>query len=61
MVFGQVEDAEDVLDAANTSSVVNTVLRAINNKFVHLCQDEVVSLLIVHPICQLIDDYVSDN
>ena len=29
----QVEDGEEVLDPANTSSVLNTVLSTINNKF----------------------------
>jgi len=29
----QVEDSEEVLDRANTSSVLNTVLSTINNKF----------------------------
>ena len=54
----QVEDNEEVLDPANTSSVLNTVLSTINNKFEHNCHDEAVRLLNAHPICQSTDDRV---
>jgi len=53
-----VEDGEEVLDPANTSSVLNMVLRAVNNQFQHECLDEAVRLLNVHPICQSPDDRV---
>jgi hypothetical protein len=35
VVQEQVEDGEEVLDPANTSSVLNTVLSPINNEFEH--------------------------
>jgi len=54
----QVEDGEEVLDPANTSSVLNTVLSTINNKFEHECLDEAVWLLNAHPIRQSTDDRV---
>jgi len=47
----QVECEED-LDPVNTSSVLNTVLNAINNEFEHECLDEAVRLLNAHYICQ---------
>jgi len=53
-----VEDGEEVLDPANTSSVLNTVLNAINNEFEHECLDEAVRLLNAHPIHQSTDDRV---
>jgi len=54
----QVEDGEEVLDPANTSSVLNTVLNTINNEFEHECLEEAVRLLNAHPICQATDDRV---
>jgi len=54
----QVEDGEEVLDPANTSSVLNTVLSTINNEFEHECLGEAVSLLNAHPIRQSTDDRV---
>jgi hypothetical protein len=48
----QVEDGEEVLDPANTSSVLNTVLCPMNNKFEHQSVDEVVRLLNAHRIRQ---------
>jgi hypothetical protein len=53
-----VEDGEEVLDPANTSLVLNTVLSSINNEFEHECLDEAVSLLNAHPIRQSPDDRV---
>jgi len=54
----QVEDGEEVLDPDNMSSVLNTFLNTIYNKFGHECHDEAVRLLTAHPICQSIDDRV---
>jgi len=54
----QVEDGEEVLDPENTSSVFNTVLNTINNKFEHNCLDEAVRLQNAHLIGQLTDDCV---
>jgi len=54
----QVEDGEEVLDPANASSVLNTVLSTINNEFEHECLDEAVRLLNVHSIRQSTDDRV---
>jgi len=54
----QVEDGEEVLDRANTGSVLNTVLSTINNEFEHECLDEGVRLLNAHPIRQSTDDRV---
>jgi len=54
----QVEDGEEVLDPANTSSVLNTVLSTINNEFEHQCLDEAVRLLNAHSIRQSTDDRV---
>ena len=51
-------DGEEVLDPDNTSSVLNTVLNTINNKFEHECLDEAVTLLNAHPIYQSTDDRV---
>ena len=53
----QVECEED-LDPVNTSSVLNTVLNAINNEFEHECLDEAVRLLNAHHICQSTHDRV---
>ena len=57
----QVEDGEDVLDPDNTSSVLSTVLKAINNEFEHECHDEVVRQLNAHPICQSTDNCVAGH
>src|SRR5882757_3818997 len=54
----QVEDGEEVLDSANTSSVLSTVLNTINNEFEHQCVHEAVRLLNAHPIRQSTDDRV---
>jgi len=54
----QVEDGEEVINPANTSSVLNTVLGTINNKFEHECLLEAVRLLNAHPIRQSTDDRV---
>jgi len=53
-----VEDGEEVLNPENTSSVLIMILNAINNEFEHECLDEVVGLLMVHPIRQSPDDRV---
>ena len=54
----QVEDGEDVLDPANTSSVLNAVLSPIYNECEHECLDEAVRMLNAHPIRQSTDDRV---
>ena len=54
----QLEDGEEVLDPANTSSVLNTVLSTINNEFEHECLDEAVRLLNAPSIRQSTDDRV---
>jgi SNF2 family DNA or RNA helicase len=54
----QVEDGKEVLDPANTSSVLNTVLSTINNEFELECLDEAVRLLNAHSIGQSTDDRV---
>ena len=54
----QVEDGEVVLDPANMSSVLNTVLSTINNEFQNECLDEAVRQLNAHPILQSTDDRV---
>ena len=54
----QVEDGEEVLDPANTSSVLNTILSTIKNEFEHECRDEAVRLLNAHSILQSTDDCV---
>jgi len=54
----QVEDGEEALDPANTSSVLNTVLSTIHNKLEHECLDEAVRLLNAHPTRQSTDDRV---
>ena len=54
----QVEHGEEVLDPANTSSVLNTVVTTIINEFEHECLDEGVRLLNAHPTLQSTDDHV---
>jgi len=54
----QVQDDEEVLDPANTGSVLKRVLSTINNEFEHECLDEAVRLLNAHPIRQSTDDVV---
>ena len=51
----QVDGKED-LDPENTSSVLNTVLITINNKFEHRCLGEAFRLLNALQICLSIDD-----
>jgi hypothetical protein len=58
-VYEQVEDGEKILDAANTSSVLNTVLSTINNIIEHKCLNEQVRLLKAHPLGQLTDGHVA--
>jgi hypothetical protein len=53
-----VEDGEEVLNQANTSSVLNTVLSTINNEFQYKFLDEAVRLLNAHRIRQSTDDWV---
>jgi len=53
-----VEDGGEVLDPANTSSVLNTVLSTINNDFEDECLYIAVRLLNTHPIRQSTDDVV---
>jgi hypothetical protein len=45
-----VEDGEEVLDPEDPSSVLNTVLSSIHNKFEHELLDMAVRLLNAHPI-----------
>jgi len=54
----QVEDGEEVLDSANTSSLLDMVLHIINYEFEHNCLDEAVMLLNAHSISQSTDDRV---
>jgi hypothetical protein len=54
----QVEDCEELLDPANSSPVLSTVLNTSNNEFEHECLDEVVRLLNAHPIRQSPVDHV---
>jgi len=51
-----VEDGEKVLNPANTSWVLNTVLTTIINEFEHECHNVAVTLLNAHPIRQSTDD-----
>jgi len=51
-------DGEEHLDPDNASSVSNTDLNTINDKFEHECLDKVVRLLNAHPIRQSKDDHV---
>jgi len=53
-----VEDGEEVLDPANMSSVLNTVLSIMHNEFEHQCLNEAVRRLNTHPIRQSTDDRV---
>jgi len=53
-----VQDGEEVLDPANSSSVLNMVLCTINNEFEHKYHDEAVRALYAHPIRQSTDDHV---
>jgi hypothetical protein len=54
----QVENGEEVLEQANTSSLLNTVLSTINNIFEHALLDEEVRQLNAHSICQSTEDWV---
>jgi len=54
----QVEDGEEVLDPANTSSVLKMVVSTISNEFKHECLDVPVRLLNADPIPQSTDDCV---
>jgi hypothetical protein len=56
-----VEDCEDVLNPANTTTVLNMVLSTINNNFEQECLDEAVRLLNAHLIRQLTDDRFPDQ
>jgi len=53
-----VENGEEILDPANTSSVLNTVLNTINKESEHECLPEEVRLLNLRTICQSTDDRV---
>ena len=55
------EDAEEVLDPANTSSVLIKVHITINNEFEPECLDEAVKLLNAHPIHQSTDNRVQGH
>jgi len=55
-VHEQLKNGEEVLDPANTSSVLNMVLNTINNEFEHKCLGEAVRLINAHPIGQSTDD-----
>jgi hypothetical protein len=54
----QAEYCEEVLDQANTSTVLNIVFSTIDNEFEHNCLHEAVRLLNGHPIRQSTDDRV---
>jgi len=54
----QVENGEEVLNPANTSSVFKTVLNTINSELEQVCRDEAVRLLNAHPIHQSAEDWV---
>jgi len=54
----EVEDGEEVLDPANTGSVLNTVLSTINTEFEQKRLDKAVRLLNAHRIRQSTDDRV---
>jgi hypothetical protein len=56
-----VEDGEEVLDSANTSSVLNPGFSTINNEFEPECLDKAVRLLNAHPVCQTTDDCVPSH
>jgi len=53
-----VKDDQEVLDPANTSSLLNRVPSRINNESDHECLYEAVRLLHAHPIRQSKDDCV---
>jgi hypothetical protein len=55
------EDGEEDLDPDNTSSVLNSILKAMNNEFKHKCPDEVVRLPNAHMICQSTDDHIPSH
>jgi len=57
----QVEDGEEVLDPANTSAVLNSVLSTFNNELEQDSLDEVVRQLNAHPIRQSTDHWVPGN
>jgi len=57
-VQAYVENSEEVLDPANTRSVLNVVLSTINNEFEHECLDEAVRLLNANLISESTDDQV---
>jgi hypothetical protein len=57
----QVEDGEEVLDPANTSLVLNTVLSTIHNKFEPDCLDEAVRPLNAHAGRQSTNDRFPDH
>jgi len=54
----QVEDGGEVLDPANSSSVLNMVLSTINNEFEQECLDDLVRPLNADSIFQSTDDRV---
>jgi SNF2 family DNA or RNA helicase len=54
----QLEDGEEALNPANTSSVLHTVLSTINNEFQHKCLNDTVRLMTAHSIRQSTDDRV---
>jgi hypothetical protein len=53
-----VEDGEEVLNPGDTTSVLNTVLNTIYNKFEHECLDHAVRLLNAHHVHQSPDDRI---
>jgi len=57
----QVEDGEEVLDWVNTSSVLNMVLRTINNEFEPECLDKAVRLLNASLLCLSTNDRFSGH
>jgi hypothetical protein len=54
----QLEDSEEALNPANTSSVLHTVLSTINNEFEHKCLNDTVRLMNAYSIRQSTDDRV---
>jgi len=59
VVQHQVEEGEKLLNPGNTSSILDTVLSTINNKFAPECIAAVVRLLNAHPVCQSKAEWVS--
>ena len=57
----QVEDGEEVFNADNSSSVLNTFVNKFNNEYHHQYLDEAFRFLNAHPIQQLIADWVPGN